>query len=68
MAGSPKVRSAKDVETERSKSGIRIYDAELALSGAPLEEADPEMEKFQQLLQDYLKSTSTEINLLTRST
>ncbi|KAL5524538.1 hypothetical protein ACEPAF_9678 [Sanghuangporus sanghuang] len=49
----PKVRSTKDVE-KPSKSGIKIYDAELALSEAP-QEVDPEMEKFQQLLQDYLK-------------
>ncbi|KAL5482705.1 hypothetical protein ACEPAI_9299 [Sanghuangporus weigelae] len=49
----PKVRSTKDVE-KPSKSGIKIYDAELAPSEVP-QEVDPEMEKFQQLLQDYLK-------------
>ncbi|KAL5520099.1 hypothetical protein ACEPAG_1759 [Sanghuangporus baumii] len=53
MPDSPKVRSTKDVE-KPSKSGIKIYDAELAPSEAP-QDVDPEMEKFQQLLQDYLK-------------
>ncbi|EJC98057.1 uncharacterized protein FOMMEDRAFT_171420, partial [Fomitiporia mediterranea MF3/22] len=48
----PKVLSSKAVDKARSK--IRIYDAELASDEAGTT-VDPEMEKFQTLLQDYLK-------------
>ncbi|KAH8114547.1 hypothetical protein DFH11DRAFT_1595123 [Phellopilus nigrolimitatus] len=47
----PKVLSSKDLEQSSSK--LRIYDAVLA-PPEPEVEVDPEMEKFQLLVQDYL--------------
>lgn len=47
----PKVHSAKDLPP--SISGFTVFDAVARTSDEPV---DPEMEKFQDLLQDYLKS------------
>ncbi|KAI0262443.1 hypothetical protein BC834DRAFT_1002584 [Gloeopeniophorella convolvens] len=48
----PAVLSAKELE-ERRRAEYKLYDAVLA-SGAPSSPVDPEMDKFQTLLQDYL--------------
>ena len=53
MISSPKVLSSKDLAAK--VPAVRILDAELAPTEEH-EEVDPEMEKFQALLQDYLTS------------
>ena len=53
MTLSPKVLSSKDLAAR--VPAVRILDAELAPTEEH-EEVDPEMEKFQALLQDYLTS------------
>lgn len=50
---SPKVMSARDLE--RASSNIKIYDA--VLDNPEPETLDPEMDKFQSMLQEYLTSS-----------